>query len=263
MQSSQNDQYGGQSIGAFDVAMAEGVRKSFRKTLREQIKQWVFFSEYAITKNMLDYVMESIKEDNCKYSDDTNPTWAEDHKNSTTAIFNALKGFDIKYNDAFKIYLTVCNIIKEETHQAMESFLFNMNTLHSRSGAQTVFSSINYGLDTSPEGRLVIREILNVTNEGMGSGETMIFPVQIFGLKEGVNYNPEDINYDLFKYSMKVSAKRLYPNYLNVDASFNLPYYNPSDYRTWPVSMGLTALPFEPFDKWVSYMMYNISMANG
>lgn len=104
--------------------------------------------------------------------------------------------------------------------------------------AQTVFSSINYGFDTTPEGRLVIREILNVTLQGMGNGETMLFPVQIFGLKKGINYDPEDINYDLFKYSMKVSAKRLYPNYLSAECSFNKPYYKEDDYRTWPVAMG-------------------------
>ena len=112
--------------------------------------------------------------------------------------------------------------------------------------AQTVFSSINYGLDTTPEGRLVIREILNVTWEGMGNGETMIFPVQIFTLLEGVNYNPEDINYDLFKQSMKVSAKRLYPNYTSQRSPYNYQYYKPDDYRTWVTSMGLTALPCEP-----------------
>lgn len=102
-----------------------------------------------------------------------------------------------------------------------------------------MFSSINYGMDTTTEGRLVIREILAVTDTGLGDGETAIFPVQIFALKDGINYNPDDINYDLFKESIKVSAKRLYPNWNNVNSSFNLPYYKADDYRTWAVTMGL------------------------
>lgn len=103
---------------------------------------------------------------------------------------------------------------------------------------QVPFSSINYGMDTTPEGRLVIRELLNATWDGLGDGETAIFPIQIFILKDGVNYNPGDINYDLFQLSMKVSAKRLYPNYCSQDSSFNLPYYKPEDPRTIVATMG-------------------------
>ena len=113
----------------------------------------------------------------------------------------------------------------KSTHQAMEAFIHNLNTMHSRAGAQTPFSSINYGMDTSAEGRMVIRNILKATEEGLGNGETPIFPIQIFRVKEGVNYNVTDPNYDLFKQACAVSAKRLFPNFSFLDASFNAPLY--------------------------------------
>lgn len=112
------------------------------------------------------------------------------------------------------------------------------NFYGNKSTAQVPFSSINYGMCTSPEGRLVIRETLKATWEGLGNGETAIFPIQIFVIKEGINYNPEDINYDLFQQAMKTSAKRLYPNFLSQDASYNLPYYKPDDPRTFAATMG-------------------------
>lgn len=238
LQSSQNDMYGGQSIAAFDVAMAEGIRKSFRKTLKEQIRQWLFFIDKAYSKTDMSDIMDQVEEHRCHYSDDTNRTWQEDFEKGVKEIRHALRPWNCIMEDATKIYLLTCEAVKEETHQAMESFLFNMNTLHARAGAQVPFSSINYGMDTTPEGRLAIREMLNVTWNGMGHGETAIFPVQIFSLLEGVNYNPEDINYDLFKYSMKVSAKRLYPNYTSQHAPYNYQYYKPDDYRTWVTTMG-------------------------
>ena len=111
------------------------------------------------------------------------------------------------------------------TFQAMEALVHNLNTMHSRAGAQTPFSSVNYGMDTSPEGRMVVKNMLLATEGGLGSGETPIFPVQIFRVKEGVNYNPEDPNYDLFKLAMHCSAKRLFPNFSFIDAPFNAQYY--------------------------------------
>ncbi|MDR2108846.1 MAG: anaerobic ribonucleoside triphosphate reductase [Coriobacteriales bacterium] len=111
------------------------------------------------------------------------------------------------------------------THQAMEAFIHNLNTMHSRAGAQTPFSSINYGMDTSAEGRMVIRNVLLATEEGLGGGETPIFPIQIFRVKEGVSYNPGDPNYDLFQQACATSAKRLFPNFSFMDASFNAQYY--------------------------------------
>ena len=127
---------------------------------------------------------------------------------------------------------------KRDTYQAMEGFIHNLNTMHSRAGAQVPFSSINYGLDTSWEGRLAIEQLLLATEAGLGNGETPIFPIQIFRVKEGVNYNPGDPNYDLFKLAMRVSAKRLFPNFSFIDAPFNLQYYDPERPETQVAYMG-------------------------
>ena len=125
-----------------------------------------------------------------------------------------------------------------DTYQAMEGFIHNLNTMHSRAGAQVPFSSINYGTDTSWEGRLAIEQLLLATEAGLGHGETPIFPIQIFRVKDGINYNPEDKNYDLFKLAMKVSAKRLFPNFAFIDAPFNLQYYKPGHPETEVAYMG-------------------------
>lgn len=120
----------------------------------------------------------------------------------------------------------------------MEAFVHNLNTMHSRAGAQVPFSSINFGTDTSPEGRLVIKNILLSIEAGLGNGETAIFPVSIFKVKEGINYNPEDPNYDLFKLAMRVSAKRLFPNFAFIDAPYNLQFYRAGDPNTEIAYMG-------------------------
>lgn len=125
-----------------------------------------------------------------------------------------------------------------DTYQAMEGLIHNLNTMHSRAGAQVPFSSINYGMDTSWEGRLAVEQLLLATEAGLGNGETPIFPIQIFRVKEGVNYNPEDRNYDLFKLAMRVSAKRLFPNFSFIDAPFNLQYYKPGHPETEVGYMG-------------------------
>ena len=124
------------------------------------------------------------------------------------------------------------------TYQAMEALVHNLNTMNSRAGAQTPFSSINYGTDTSPEGRMVTENILLANEAGLGNGETPIFPIHIFKIKEGVNYNPDDPNYDLFKLACRVSAKRLFPNFSFIDAPYNLKYYKEGDYRTEIAYMG-------------------------
>ena len=127
---------------------------------------------------------------------------------------------------------------KRDTYQAMEGFVHNLNTMHSRAGAQVPFSSINYGMDTSWEGRLAMEQLLLATEAGLGNGETPIFPIQIFRVKEGVNYNPGDPNYDLFKLAIRVSAKRLFPNFSFVDAPFNLQFYDPERPETQVAYMG-------------------------
>lgn len=125
-----------------------------------------------------------------------------------------------------------------DTYQAMEGLIHNLNTMHSRAGAQVPFSSINYGMDTRWEGRLAVEQLLLATEAGLGNGETPIFPIQIFRVKEGVNYNPGDPNYDLFKLAIKVSAKRLFPNFAFIDAPFNLQYYKPGHPETEVAYMG-------------------------
>ena len=127
---------------------------------------------------------------------------------------------------------------KRDTYQAMEGFVHNLNTMHSRAGAQVPFSSINYGMDTSWEGRLAMEQLLLATEAGLGNGETPIFPIQIFRVKEGVNYNPGDPNYDLFKLAIRVSAKRLFPNFAFIDAPFNLQFYDPERPETQVAYMG-------------------------
>ncbi len=127
---------------------------------------------------------------------------------------------------------------RKTTYQAMEALVHNLNTMHSRAGAQIPFSSLNYGTDTSPEGRLVMEQLLLATEAGLGNGETPIFPIHIFKVKEGVNYNEGDPNYDLFKLACRVSAKRMFPNFSFLDAPFNLQYYKPGHPETEVGYMG-------------------------
>ena len=219
IQSNQNDMFGGQSINAFDYAMAEGVRKSFRRALRDEVKRACDFCDVTATGD--------IDFDICTYSESENP--------AAVANLSKIVG-DEKL--AAKIYRAACADVVEETHQAMEALIHNFNTLHSRAGAQVPFSSINYGMDTGPEGRLVTREVLNAIDAGLGNGETPIFPISVFQLKSGVNYNVDDPNYDLFRKACKVSAKRLFPNFVNIDAPYNLQYYKPGDYNSCVATMG-------------------------
>jgi len=219
IQSNQNDMFGGQSINAFDYAMAEGVRKSFRKAIKNEVKRACEFCDVEAAGE-IDFNV-------CTYSEGESPAAVE----NLTKVIGSQK-------IAEKIYRQACADVEEETHQAMEALIHNFNTLHSRAGAQVPFSSINYGMDTSPEGRLVIREVLNAIDAGLGNGETPIFPISVFQLKSGVNYNVDDPNYDLFRQACKVSAKRLFPNFVNIDAPYNLQYYKPGDYNSYIATMG-------------------------
>ncbi len=144
-------------------------------------------------------------------------------------IADKIQKFTVKYTE---------KEIKRDTYQAMEGFIHNLNTMHSRAGAQVPFSSINYGLDTTPEGRLVMEQLLLATEAGLGHGETPIFPIQILKIKDGINYNEGEPNYDIFKLACRVSAKRLFPNFSFIDAPFNLQYYKPGDYNTEIAYMG-------------------------
>lgn len=208
LQANQNEQHGGQSIPNFDYAMAPGVDKTFKKALKRNLEKYNQFAEKAINVTIPDDVV-----------------FGDDEK---------LK--------KLKVPASVIKVSNEDTEkqtfQAMEGFIHNLNTMHSRAGAQVPFTSINFGTDITPAGRLVSKYLLEATMNGLGKGETPIFPISIFKVKEGVNYNPEDPNYDLFKRSMEVSAKRLFPNFTFIDAPFNLQYYKPGDYHTEIATMG-------------------------
>lgn len=236
IQSNQNDQHGGQSIPDFDYGMSNGVRKTFKKlywtNLGKLMDMLYDVEDYIDKVKSLGKEIESDREvcptmsndnDYCRIEAEQLKQWIPEQD-----IPN-LQNKAMKY--AHKE-------IKRSTYQAMEAFVHNLNTMHSRAGAQIPFSSINYGTDLSPEGRLVIENILLATDAGLGNGETAIFPIHIFKVKEGVNYNPEDPNYDLFKLACKVSAKRLFPNFSFLDAPFNKVYYRPDDPNTEVAYMG-------------------------
>ena len=208
LQANQNEQHGGQSIPNFDYAMAPGVDKSYRKALKRNLEK---YNEY--TGKKLDIkVPDTLK-------------FGEDDKAKKLKI-------------PAGVIKTAKEDVEKQTLQAMEGFIHNLNTMHSRAGAQVPFTSINFGTDTTPSGRLVSKYLLEATDNGLGHGETPIFPISIFKVKEGINYNPGDPNYDLFKRAMEVSSKRLFPNFSFIDAPFNLQYYKKGDYRTEIATMG-------------------------
>ena len=187
MECAQNEMHGGQAIPAFDFYLAPYVRMSYQEEI----------------KNLEDL-----------YGQDFSQLYDEPLMDYLKRPLGGLEGID-------RVRQHAINKTVGRVHQAMEAFIHNMNTIHSRGGNQVVFSSINYGTDTSAEGRCVMRELLNSTYQGVGGGETAIFPIQIWKKKRGVNYLPEDPNYDLYQLACKVTARRFFPNFLNLDASFN------------------------------------------
>ena len=224
IQSNQNDQHGGQSIPAFDYYLAPGVLKTFKKQFKQEISDFLDYSEFGHFINMERIAKDIDKLKSIEIDLDIFDGYAKE-----SAEVKRL--FKLAYDKA----LAKTDRI---TYQAMEAFIHNLNTMHSRAGAQVPFSSINFGTDVSAEGRMVMKNYLLATDAGLGHGETPIFPISIFKVKEGVNYNEEDPNYDLFKLACKVSAKRLFPNFSFIDSSFNLANYNPDDYRTEVGYMG-------------------------
>ena len=224
IQSNQNDQHGGQSIPAFDYYLAPGVLKTFKKLLKSMIKDYIDLEDINdfINSNVLEREISKIN------TIDINVDYFEKfYKNSE----QLKRMFEMSINKAL-------DKTDKRTYQAMEAFVHNLNTMHSRAGAQVPFSSINFGTDTSSEGRMITKNYMLAAEAGLGHGETPIFPISIFKVKDGVNYNPEDPNYDLFKLSLRVSAKRLFPNWSFLDSSFNKPYYKPDDFKTEVGYMG-------------------------
>ncbi len=224
IQADQNDQHGGQSIPAFDYYMAPGVLLTFKKQLKQQIYDYLDLEGLLSHINMDRIAREIDKLESIKFSIEI---FEPIYKDSDMIKRLFEKAYEKAYAKTDRI-----------TYQAMEAFVHNLNTMHSRAGAQVPFSSINFGTDISPEGRMVSLNFLEATDAGLGRGETPIFPVSIFKVKEGVNFNKEDPNYDIFRKSCEVSSKRLFPNFSFLDAPFNLEFYKPGDYRTEVGYMG-------------------------
>ena len=236
IQSNQNDQHGGQGIPNFDYALAKGVKKTYRRLLIENLRKAlsILAPDAGMDKQAVTEIVDAAE------AKAGGPSLGRNE-----AYVRALgEGLQARIGGAAAEQALQFTLGESEqeigrrTYQAMESVVHNLNSMPSRAGAQTPFSSINYGTDTSDEGRLVIRNILLATEAGLGHGETPIFPIQIFKLKAGVNYNPGDPNYDLFKMAIKTSAMRLFPNFSFLDAPFNLQYYKPGDYNSEVAYMG-------------------------
>ena len=238
IQSNQNDQHGGQSIPNFDFGLALGVTKTYKKLYMANLYKAInlLAPELNQTREDIKKIITDIEKNYALYpSLEMSAEYLEKEKEALLSIIDDEKTLDRILS--FSTTLTR-EETEKETHQAMEGLVHNLNTMHSRAGAQTPFSSINYGTDTSPEGRMVIRNVLLATESGLGNGETPIFPIHIFKVKEGINYNPEDPNYDLFKLACRVSAKRLFPNFSFIDAPFNKIYYKEGHPETEVAYMG-------------------------
>lgn len=242
IQANQNEMHGGQAVPMFDYCMAPGVAKTYRKQYYKALGYYF--------NAMLDMKLEDASL-LCKKIEQSLPIKISmstaDKFGKLLADFLPKHQREHNYQEineqttqmAHKFAInTAWNETNAATYQAMEAFIHNLNTMNSRAGAQVPFSSINYGTDTSPEGRMAMRNLLLATDAGLGDGETPIFPVQIFKVKEGVNYEKDDSNYDLFRLAMKTSAKRLFPNFSFLDAPFNKKYYKPNDYNSEVAYMG-------------------------
>ncbi|WP_257941949.1 anaerobic ribonucleoside triphosphate reductase [Campylobacter lari] len=225
LQANQNEMHGGQSIPNFDFAMAKGVVKTFQKEYKKAIN--------AFFEIKLEQSLDESCFDNTKFQ-----------VSSEKECFKELLRLDLNSDENFLkqanayAYKRALKQTQDATFQAMEALIHNLNTMNSRAGAQVPFSTLNYGTDTSFEGQMVIENLLKATMKGLGNGETPIFPVQIFKVKEGINYNEKDPNYKLFKLAIECASKRLFPNFSFLDASFNAKYYKKGDYNSEVAYMG-------------------------
>ena len=236
IQANQNEMHGGQSVPNFDYSMAPGIAKTYAKEYIKSLGRFLQavlpLSAEAAKAAAKDICAQAgtptLKNADC-YGEALMPLLQKEFpqlSEQQTAQAHAMTA-EVAYTDTDRA-----------AFQAMEALVHNLNTMNSRAGAQVPFSSLNYGTDTSPEGRMVIRNLLLATDAGLGNGETPIFPVQIFKVKEGISYNPQDPNYDLFQLAIKTSAKRLFPNFSFLDAPFNRQYYKPGDYNSEVSYMG-------------------------
>lgn len=237
IQSDQNDQHGGQSIPFFDYGLAQGVYKTFKKFYISNLsKALKLFKGLDNNDEIKSIVYKTEEETNTKVGITKNEIYLLKESSELKEKFNLDDDFvkmiqNFAFDEAYKE-------TDRRTYQAMEAFIHNLNTMHSRAGAQVPFSSINFGTDTTQEGRMVTKNVLLSLEKGLGNGETAIFPILIFKVKEGISLNPGDPNYDLFKLSCRVSAKRLFPNFSFLDAPFNAQYYKEGHPETEATYMG-------------------------
>ncbi|WP_313569215.1 anaerobic ribonucleoside triphosphate reductase [Acetoanaerobium noterae] len=237
IQSNQNDQHGGQSIPNFDYALSEGVKKTFKKLYAENF----YKALYMVLGNAFE--RKAIIDSILKITDETGSakiSVSDEEKNIEAQKISKVYSIDfeqVRKLQAF-VYDETLFETDRKTYQAMEAFIHNLNTMHSRAGAQVPFSSVNFGTDISEEGRMISKNLMLSQEKGLGNGETPIFPILIFKVKEGINLNKEDKNYDLFRLAMRVSSKRLFPNFSFLDAPFNIKYYQPGKPETEVVYMG-------------------------
>ena len=237
IQSNQNDQHGGQSIPNFDYALSEGVKKTFKKLYAENF----YKALYMVLGNAFE--RKAIIDSILKITDETGSakiSVSDEEKNIEAQKISKVYSIDfeqVRKLQAF-VYDETLFETDRKTYQAMEAFIHNLNTMHSSAGAQVPFSSVNFGTDISEEGRMISKNLMLSQEKGLGNGETPIFPILIFKVKEGINLNKEDKNYDLFRLAMRVSSKRLFPNFSFLDAPFNIKYYQPDKPETEVVYMG-------------------------
>ena len=237
IQANQNEMHGGQSVPHFDFAMAPGVAKTYAKEYRKAFCACLRIAgglDAASAETLAGELLEAAS---------LSPAVAIDEAGAEALARALAEHAPEQWRElagrahTYAVEEALGNTDRR-VYQAMEALIHNLNTMNSRAGAQVPFSSINYGTDVSAEGRMVMKNLLLATQAGLGNGETSIFPVQIFKVKEGVNYNPGDPNYDLFKLAMETSAKRLFPNFSFLDAPFNLQYYKNGDYNSEVAYMG-------------------------
>jgi ribonucleoside-triphosphate reductase len=237
IQSNQNDQHGGQSIPTFDYNLANGVRKTYRKLYRENLYKAlsIMGGTLAGRKEALkDIESVSVEAGTAKMTSEASAFEAE------AAVLGERYALDDETVKKAQEFAKREALVETErkTYQSMEAFIHNLNTMHSRAGAQVPFSSVNFGTDITEEGRMVTRNLLLAQEAGLGNGETPIFPILIFKVKEGVNLNAGDPNYDLFRLAMRVSSKRLFPNFSFLDAPYNLKHYQEGRPETEAAYMG-------------------------
>lgn len=235
IQSNQNDQHGGQSIVNMDYGLAPGVAKTYIIRYHSLMSRALEILEDQQAVDLAAQCAATLKEQGIE------PLLANGNgymKKEKELLLQA--GLAPELIDKAQEFTKrkAYEDTDHATYKAMVALIHNLNTMHSRAGAQTPFSSVNYGTDTSPEGRMVIKNLLLATEAGLGHGETPIFPIQIFRVKEGINFNNDDPNYDLFHLACRVSAKRLFPNFSFIDAPFNIQYYQPGKYETEVAYMG-------------------------